>query len=199
MGLMLELEGGKPVPTKGQMMGFLEIMQGTSHIGVDTESDPDTDLFLGFSIACGEVGMYFPVGHLEADANIDDEVYDYSMNVIDKHELRVFQHAGYDLSRYEHKLGIPLQGRFVCTMTMAHMINENLVSKSLDSLHKHYVKNGTGKEMPELMKNIIKQMGWRYVPAQLMTVYGTQDAVAASQLFLALKPLYTAQFGELFS
>jgi DNA polymerase I-like protein with 3'-5' exonuclease and polymerase domains len=165
---------------------------------VDTESDHEIDLFLGLSLAVAGYGMYFPIGHLEEDVNIDDEVYECAIDTIKNHRLRVFQNAGYDLMVFE-KLGVKLDGPFACTMIMAHMVDENLPSKSLDSLHKVFVPNGVGKIRHPLMQHIIDTMGWRYVPVYLMNEYGTQDAVATSELFMVLAPLFEAQFGEMFS
>lgn len=185
---------------KKAMLSFLETLQHAPHIAVDTESDPETDLFLGFSIAYQRLGMYFPVGHLQDGVNIDDEVFDTAMKVIDNAPLRVFQHAGYDLGRFQYKLGHILHDkRFVCTMTMAHMINENTINKSLDSLHRKYVKNGQGKFKNKVMEDITQKLGWRYVPILLMEQYASQDAIITSELYTALEPLYKEQFGEMFS
>lgn len=199
---MLLLSEGKPLPTKDEMLHFLDSLAVAPHIAIDTEADYKVDplLHLGFSMAYSSIGMYFPVGHLEQDANIDEEVFKIAMEVMATARLRVFQHAGHDLDVLEEGYNNYLWDKpFVCTMIMAHMIDENIISKSLDHLHKTFVSGGVGKIRHPLMQQIIDTMGWRFVPVYLMNEYGTQDAVATSQLFLELEPLYKIQFGRLYN
>jgi DNA polymerase I-like protein with 3'-5' exonuclease and polymerase domains len=170
------------------------------HIAVDTEGDFkfDPPLFLGFSVAYKTTGYYVPVGHFkEPDANVDEDVLELAMKKIEEAPLRVFQHAGHDLMVLD-QLGYPMWDKpFACTMIMAHMINENLPSKSLDSLHKTFT-GGVGKIRHPVMQQIIDTLGWSSVPVYLMNEYGTQDAVATSELFLELEPRYVEQFGPLY-
>lgn len=168
------------------------------HIGVDTESDftLDPPLFLGFSLAFGSQGMYFPVAHME-DGNVDSDIIELGMKIISENPLRVFQNAGHDLQVLDD-LGCPMWDKpFACTMIMAHMIDENIISKDLDTLHKMFT-GGKGKLRDPVMQQIIDTMGWRYVPIQLMAEYGAQDAIAASELFIELEPIYKNQFGDLY-
>jgi hypothetical protein len=169
------------------------------YMAVDTESDFNfvPPLFLGMSIAIpGSLGTYLP-RNLVDGGNVDDEVFELGLEVIRNAPRRVFQHAGHDLVIFE-KIGVPLLGKFACTMIMAHMINENLLSKSLDHLHKHYC-GGEGKKRHPFMQTMIDTLGWSYVPTQLMYVYGKQDAVATLEVFEAIYPLYKKQFGELYA
>lgn len=196
---LLNLSIGKEIPSREWYIDFLEIARCTRHIAVDTEKDYKVDppLFLGFSIAFPGAGTYFPVGHLEQGVNIDEDLFHLAMKTIQNNKIRVFQHAGHDLIELE-ELGYPMWHiPYACTMVMAHMIDENLLSKSLDSLHKHFT-GGVGKIRDPLMQDTIDTMGWRYVPTMLMMEYGTQDAVATSELFEILEPLYIEQFGPLY-
>lgn len=196
---MINLKIGRPVAPKEEMLSFIRYFQFFEHLAVDTESDPETGIKLGISCAYApaNLGTYFPIGHLEEGANIDDEVFEKLIIGIDKSKLRVFQHAAHDLDIFE-QLGYPLNGRFADTMIMAHMIDENVPNKGLDYLHKLYV-GGEGKDRHNLMQQYIDTMGWLYVPVQLMNVYATQDAVATSELYVELEPLFVKQFGVLFN
>lgn len=197
--MILNFSLGPPIPTKDEMLHFLDMVPYFPHVAVDTEGDfkLEPNLFLGFSLAFLKTGMYFPVAHMEAEANIDSEVLEKAMKVVDANPLRVMHHAGHDLKEIE-KIGYSMWDKpYACTMIMCHMINENLPNKSLDNMHKHYT-GGEGKDRPEVMQSIINTMGWRYIPAQLMSIYATQDAVACSELFVSIKDNYIEQFGELY-
>jgi DNA polymerase I-like protein with 3'-5' exonuclease and polymerase domains len=194
MSLKLNI-GMVELPSSEDYLRFLSYLETVSHIAVDTEKDPITDRFLGFAIAYLKLGMYFPIGHLE-EGNINEEIYIATAKLLQNHKLRVFQNASHDLQDFED-LGLPLNGRFADVMVLANMIDENIVSKKLDYLHKYFC-NGEGKRMHPLMANIIKTMGWQYVPLQLMYDYCMQDAVATSEIFDMIEPMYVEQFGPLF-
>jgi DNA polymerase-1 len=158
-------------------------------VAVDTEGD-----MLGFSVAIPGFAMYIPVAHLQEDVNLDPTE---AIKVIDSVPCRIFHNAAHDLQIFEN-YGTPLNGPFIDTMIIAHMVDENIPSKQLDYLHKHYCK-GEGKNRHPMMEGIIKAMGWEYVPIELMCEYATNDAVITLELFMTLRPLYEKQFGAFFS
>lgn len=174
------------------MLAHLENCLSFKYLAVDTEGyAPD---ILGISIAHPALHtMYFPVGHKE-DVNIDDETHEFLRHVLKTVSYRVFHHAGHDILSLPYLFDLP----FVCTMIMAHMVDENVMSKGLDYLHKLYC-GGEGKQMNPLMASIIKTMGWEYVPFELMNSYADTDALITMELFLKLLPLYEEQFGPLWS
>lgn len=195
----INIEDVPPLPTRQEMLDFLDMVPYWSHISVDTEGDFSLDppLFLGYSLAFAPWGMYFPVAHL-MEGNVDEDIVDISFKAVMQNRRRVFQHAGHDLIVLE-EIGYDMWHlQNACTMIMAHMVNENTLSKDLDTLHKVYT-GGTGKTRPEEMNTIIKGLGWRYVPPLLMNIYAKQDAIATSELYKALEPLYVAEFGELYA
>jgi hypothetical protein len=172
------------------MMAHLENCLRFKYIAVDTEGYVPN--LLGLSIAHPALeSMYFPLGHRE-DINIDEETSSYIRHIISTVPYRIFHNAAHDLMALPYTLDLP----FVCTMILAHMVDENVMSKGLDYLHKYYC-GGEGKEMPPLMKSIINTMGWEYVPFELMNLYGEIDALITMELFLKLLPLYEEQFGPL--
>lgn len=173
-------------------MAHLENCLTFKYLAVDTEGYYPN--LLGISIAHPALSsMYFPVGHKE-NVNIDEEVYRFLKTVLKRVPYRIFHHAGHDITALPYLFNLP----FVCTMIMGHMVDENLMSKGLDYMHKHYTGK-EGKEMDPLMASIIKTMGWYYVPFELMNSYAETDALITMELFLKLLPLYEAQFGPLWS
>lgn len=83
-------------------------------------------------------------------------------------------------------------------MVGGHMVDENVISKGLDWMHKTYVGE-PGKERPALMQSIINSMGWDWVPYSLIYPYASLDALSTMRLFLKIKPLFEEQFGPLWS
>lgn len=174
------------------MLALLESCLIYKYIAVDTEGyAPD---ILGISIATPmKQSMYFPVGHRE-DVNIDEEVYKALFHVLETVPYRIMHNAAHDIYSLPTTRELP----FICTMIMAHMVDENVMSKKLDYLHKYYC-GGEGKVMHPLMASIIKTMGWYHVPFMLMNEYADNDALITMELFLELLPLYESQFGPLWS
>lgn len=174
-------------------MALLESCLDFKYLAVDTEGYVKQGL-LGTSICNPAMGsMYFPTGHRE-DVNIDGETSDFLSYVLRTVQYRIFHHAGHDIVALPELAGLP----FVCTMIMGHMVDENLMSKSLDYMHKFYC-GGDGKIKPPLMESIIKTMGWYHVPFDLMNTYADWDAVMAMQLFMRILPMYEEQFGPVWS
>jgi DNA polymerase I-like protein with 3'-5' exonuclease and polymerase domains len=174
------------------MLTHLENCLRFKYVAVDTEGwQPD---LLGLSIAHpGLESMYFPLGHRE-DVNVDEEVREAIQFTLKTVTYRIMHHAGHDIVALPYISELP----FVCTMIMGHMVDESMMSKSLDFMHKSYC-GGEGKKMPDLMAQIIKTMGWYCVPFELMNVYASEDALITMELFQKLLPLYEEQFGPLWS
>lgn len=173
-------------------MEVLESCLAFDYLAVDTEGwAPD---ILGISIAPPfSDGMYFPLRSME-DVNIDEETKEVLYDVLTRVPYRVMHHAGHDINSIPEIADLP----FICTMIMGHMVDENVMSKGLDYMHKHYCKKD-GKQRPELMQSIIDSMGWDWVPIELMNLYASVDAEITMELFLTLKPLYEAQFGDIWT
>lgn len=166
---------------------FLESCRTFKYISLDTEGN-----LLGISLATPLLqSMYFPIGHIQ-NVNLNNDIKKELYDVITTVPYRIMHHAGHDIMVLPEIHDLP----FVCTMIMAHMVDENVLSKSLDYLHKYYCK-GEGKQKHPLMASIIKTMGWEYVPIELMNEYADNDALITMELFIKLLPLFEAQFGPL--
>jgi DNA polymerase I-like protein with 3'-5' exonuclease and polymerase domains len=174
------------------MLNHLDHCLTFKYIAVDTEGFVEQGL-LGVSIAHPLDSMYFPLGHRE-DVNVDEEIRSKIREVLTKIPYRVFHNAGHDLMALPYLFDLP----FVCTMIMGHMVDENVMSKSLDYMHKYYC-GGEGKIKNPLMESLAKAGRWYEIPFELVNDYATNDAKITMELFLKLLPEYEAQFGELWS
>lgn len=87
---------------------------------------------------------------------------------------------------------------FFDTMIGGHMVDENVISKSLDWMCKFYEVD-EGKQMHPLMRSIIDTWGWYHVPYALLYGYATHDALITMKLFQKILPMYEEQFGPLWS
>lgn len=133
---------------------------------------------------------YYPFNH-EVGPNLPYEDLDEVANVITSHPMRVFHNAKHDLLALL-AMGIDVRHLpFYDTMLMGHWLNENMLNKGLDSMSRLY--GGQPKNRPELMKNIIKLMGWGYVPSQIMAEYSANDAHITYELFEKLLPDFVAE------
>jgi hypothetical protein len=173
-------------------MAHLESCLRFKYIAVDTEGYAPN--LLGVSVAHPALeSVYFPLGHKE-DVNIDKEEQEFLEHTLRTVQFRIFHHAGHDIIALPFLHDLP----FACTMIMAQLVDENVISKGLDYLHKYYC-GGEGKQMDPLMTSIIKTMGWEYVPFELMNLYGGVDALITMELFLVLLPKFEEQYGPLWS
>jgi DNA polymerase I-like protein with 3'-5' exonuclease and polymerase domains len=162
------------------------------YIAVDTEGYAPN--ILGISVAHPALqSMYFPLGHRE-NANIDEEIRTLLYRTLVEVPCRIFHNAGHDLIALPYLFDLP----FFDTMIGGHMVDENVMSKSLDYMHKYYC-GGEGKQMHPLMQSIINTQGWEYVPLELMSDYASWDAKITMELFMKIFPLFEEQYGKLWS
>lgn len=186
-----EYSPDKFLPTEEEIYQHLERMRKAPYLTIDTEGElchPFSETW-GFSYSVGGVSEYFPFHHISGD-NLDLRYLDMFREVIENHPCLVFHHAKHDL-RALRSLGINYRGKFYCTMLMSHMINENLFAQSLNAISIHY--GGQPKDMREEMLEIIKRMGWRYVPSWMFKSYAGNDAFITEELFYKLLPEFQAQ------
>lgn len=178
---------------------FLKFGEMVPTWAVDSESDPDSGMILGISISYAHQSIYFPINHLEAEANISDTILERLMNSMACRDLLVMHNKAHDLEVFRDELDLNLWDHPVAdTMIMAHMIDENVPNKGLDYLHKHYTGK-EGKNRSELMQQFIDSMGWKYVPVVLMAEYAANDALITEELFDVIYPLWKEQYGTLYS
>lgn len=177
---------------------FLDMGQHIPTWAVDSESDPESGMILGISVSFAHQAMYFPINHLEAEANINDTTLTRLLEVMSTRDLLIMHNKAHDIEVFINELGFNLWNRPVAdTMIMGHMIDENVPNKGLDYLHKFYTGK-EGKNRSELMQSFIDSMGWKYVPVVLMAEYAANDALITEELFDILLPLFETQYGPLY-
>lgn len=171
---------------------FLALASLQDILTVDTESDPDTDEFLGISVAFDgmENGFYFGIECQEPEYRLTPEQCDALRRLFTERTL-VFHNAAYDLKRLQRKFNYHHTGRFYDTMLMIHWINENLQNYSLDAQCRAYGLRQ--KNRSPQMQFIIDNMGWRSVPFKLMHEYSANDAFITHQLFRTVLPEFQSQ------
>jgi DNA polymerase I-like protein with 3'-5' exonuclease and polymerase domains len=153
---------------------------------------------LGVSIALPTLDtMYFPLNHTFEDVNISPIVRSLLIDVLKSVKYRIFHHAAHDLYSMLELVDMR-ELLFLDTMILAHMVDENFYSKQLDALHKHYCK-GSGKDRDPMMQGIIDAVGWYMIPFELVNRYASVDSQITMELAQTLIPLYTEQFGPLWS
>lgn len=130
---------------------------------------------------------YFPYFH-EIGENLPESHLDTLREVIEKHPRIVCHNWPYDCLALEN-LGINVRDKpFYDTMLMTHFINENLISKALDYVSKHY--GGKPKNKSELQTKFIKAVGWGSIPSWLMREYSANDSYITYELWEKLLPTF---------
>lgn len=157
-------------------------------VAVDTECDPETDTVLGISMACESYADYLPVADSEV-TNLKPKHLTTLLDILHNKTL-VFHNAGFDILKLE-PLGFIESNVWYDTMLMAHWIDENKLSYSLDSVSREY--GGLPKNRSKIMQLIIDTDGWVAVPYKLIREYSTNDAFITLELFNKLLPLFQAQ------
>lgn len=84
--------------------------------------------------------------------------------------------------------GIDIGQNYYCTMLMTHFINEELPSKSLDSVSRFY--GGNPKNRSKVMQKLIDRFGWGMLPVELVNPYAANDAQITGELFQKLLPTF---------
>lgn len=179
---------------------FIRLAYFSPNIAVDTETTgyeirDGRGHAMGVSIAYNLApnvvrSAYFPFRHKNGQ-NYDKIILDKVRRLIEDHPSVVMHNSKFDLVSLA-TLGINRTGKFYDTMLMAHMVDENVVSKALDYLGKYYLKD-PGKEKMEALELFIKANGWSNVPAILMYSYACKDAELTLVLFHLLSSMMDAQ------
>lgn len=166
-------------------------MRRAPYLPVDTEGTLNHPFATTWGISTHAFSLheYFGFNHM-LGTNLPQSWLAELKDVIQNHRCLVFHNAKHDL-RSLQAVGIDYKGKFYDTMLMAHMINENLLSKELDYLSRLF--GGQPKVMSEEMALIIKAFGWEYVPVDMMRDYSSNDSKITSDLFDKLLPKFQEQ------
>ncbi len=186
-----------------EVQDFLNSLRKASTVAIDTETTglkiTTVDHAIGLSVAFLDESrkiqaMYFPYGHVDSVNNIPAWLKHELKEIIEDIPTAVFHHAKFDIPSLE-SLGINVEGRFICTLVLAHLVNENKPwnGKGLDALAKHYLGPNRGKLKMPGFDEYVASIGWGNVPYFLMKDYATHDAVLTLELAYKLWPLYKAE------
>ncbi len=178
---------------------FISLARQATVIAVDTETtglkittvDHATGLSMAFMHENVVYAEYFPFNHVDEYNNIDDDFKQVIKEIIETVDTVVFHHAKFDLPSLE-TLGIYRTGKFVCTLVLSHLINENKPwnGKSLEALSAYYLGPEYKKAKMPGFDEFVAARGWGAVPYVMMKEYGAQDAVLTLLLIRKLWPLF---------
>lgn len=157
---------------------------------------------MGVSVAYrgtqGELtALYLPLRHsnLGGRSNYSSDRVLPVLQRILRECLVIYHNAKYDLVALSTLGLFSGTGRFVDTMVLAHLLDENrpFTGKSLDSCARYYLKTDKGKQRDEALKGAIKVFGWGALTPDLICRYAVWDASLTYQLFETLQPKLTAE------
>lgn len=181
---------------------LLEKLQLAEYVSIDTEDADDIrdsrgycmGVSLAFSLrdelSSSTYSAYLPFRHNMGD-NYGKDFIPKLKYAIEKAKCIIFHNAKHDIVALK-TLGINYSGKFYDTMLMAHMINENWMSKALDWLTINLLGK-PGKLREPAFVDFIEKFGWDMVPSFLMYDYSEHDAVMTLDLFAYLLPLFKEQ------
>jgi DNA polymerase-1 len=178
-------------PSDEEFNLFVKEASEVSFIAVDTETTgKEYDIrdgsghALGLSIAYRRgtevISGYFPFRHYNGE-NYSDERLAKVKDLIENSGAIIFHNSKFDLVSLR-TLGISVPGLFYDTMLMAHMLDENLLSKQLDVLAKTML-NDPGKVRSPEMRTFLEFAGWKQIYPELIAEYAAHDADITLRLF----------------
>jgi DNA polymerase-1 len=114
---------------------------------------------------------YFPFRHPQGNLSLD---------YLEELKQLIYRKKKWTAQNFRHDwlalqtFGIDPPFEAECTMLMAHSVNENLLSYSLDSLSRGLGYEGKAKD--KHFENVIKLLGWGGVPPSFLAEYAATDA-----------------------
>lgn len=159
-------------------MGLEEDLESTDLVILDVETKK-TDTFTGKDLFGVAIGI--PTGlSIKPYYVMPEDLHKYKRRLS---EVDIVAHNVLFDSEIMLQNDVPLNGFWWDTMVMAHLINENEMSYSLDTLAKRYL--GRGKTP---MKELEKAFGhWNDIPQGIMGPYAMNDIDITWGLFLYLR------------
>ena len=172
----------------------------TEYVVIDTETNW-TDLYherrlMGISVytASNKRSYYIPVGHSDFFETPDNQEVPPNFLTAIKC-TSVYHNAKFDIQVLQNSgLQVPTD-KIEDTMLMAHYINENEFSFSLDAMAKKYCVTHKASNVAKAMKN----NNWDNMPIVAMGKYAIADVIATAELYEALKDFYAANFQSIWN
>lgn len=174
---------------------FLSMADKADRLFIDTETNGENikdgrghtiGVSIDFSLVKGDdsFSYYFPFRHDQG--NLDRSYLSKLKELIEPKPV-AFHNAPHDLMTMD-SLGIKTNWDFYCTLLLAHRVDENMLSYSLDSLSKNLGYDGKARD--DQFKRIINIFGWAGTPPSHMAEYAATDASLCHRLFDHYYPLY---------
>lgn len=182
--------------TQKEYHEFLGGMYSAPYVAIDTETTGEDvrdgrGYLMGISIATApDKAVYLPFRHRSGE-NLPKEWLDSLRAALSSTKCVIFHNAKFDLVSL-NTIGIDYTGKFYDTMLMAHMIDENLPSKALDSLGYKFLGEGKNKSDGHFT-TLVNALGWANVPSHIMDPYARQDARLTLRLFHRFYPEFKKQ------
>ena len=166
-------------------------MSAAEVIAVDTETTgfnvkDGRDYLMGISVAyrlgaLGIMSAYFPFRHCQDNLPME---WLPDLKMVLERDALVFHNLKFDLHSLA-TVGVVPRGKVYDTLNMAHMVNEEWPSKSLDWLSRKLLGDSKTKDK---VSGWTEAFGWASVPPGLMAPYAQQDAELTLRLFEELWP-----------
>jgi DNA polymerase-1 len=171
---------------------LLEVYSETNKIAIDTETNgkeirDGRGYCVGVSLAWeGENALYLPFRHVDEESNYDlARFLPVLQRILDKFTI-IFHNTAFDLISLR-TLGCDTDKvKFMDTMLLAHLLDEELLSYKLDYLGNLYL--GMGKLRSFEFTNWVKWYGWDQLVVELMYDYAMFDAYLTYKLYQFLAP-----------
>ncbi len=182
------------IKTQDEFDSLIDELLKAPYVAVDTETTGQDcrdgrGWLMGLSVATETTAEYLPFRHTEGE-NLLKEWISTLQFVFPRLKCIIFHNAKFDIVSLG-TIGIEVSDRFYDTMLMAHMIDENIPSKSLEFLGNKFV--GEGKARDDFFKKYLKLEGWANIPTEVMEPYAKQDAALTLKLFHKLYPKFKEQ------
>ena len=172
-----------------ELQAFLDSLSKDDVLVIDTETnwtdDYEDRYLMGIALCAKGQSCYLPVGHLPF-FGVEPENVTVPDNLFSKTVAKlVFHNAKFDIQILERaNVKLPT-GNFYDTMMMAHYIDENELSYSLDNLCRVYKVAGKAGKIAKAMKD-----NWDNMLIDVMAQYAIQDVESTMALYHKLLPKF---------
>lgn len=143
---------------------------------------------IDYEVAAGlAYSYYFPFRHATAGNLSHSYLSELKKLIETSGKAVVAQNARFDIMSAE-TAGITIPGNFEDTMLLAHSVDENKLSYSLDSLAKGLGYDGKARDKD--LGIAIKFLGWDGIPPTSLSEYAAVDASLLRPIYNHYKPRY---------
>ena len=161
---------------------------GTFAFDIETGGKGNSKRIIGCSFACdSKVGYYVPWDVFTKNKFVLE--LDGLLRLLrsEKH-IKIMHNGAYEL-RIFNFLGMPIYDKYVDTMILAHMVDENFGKSLKDLAWLHTTFGGYDVELDKYKTEHKIKEDYSKLPLQMLAPHGASDAVATFILYEKLKPI----------